>query len=165
MPAFSFDVVSDYDKQEINNVYEQARRELTGRYDFKDTAASIDWLDGDRTGLKLTAENEYQLDAMLEIVRKKLAGRGQPQKLLDASRTPVTANMTTSLEVPFKHGLDQDKAKRITSLIRSNYPKAKTQIQGDAVRVTSASKDELQAIQALLNQQDFDFPLDFTNYR
>jgi cyclic-di-GMP-binding protein len=165
MATFSFDVVSEYDKAEMNNVFDQTRREIDSRYDFKGTPAELEWINGDKTGLKVTGNGDWQIDAILDIVRKKLATRGQSQKTLDISKEPVVANLKTTKEVPFKQGLDQDKAKKITSLIRDSYPKVKTQIQGDAVRVTGTSKDDLQAVIQLLKQQDFDFPVAFTNYR
>jgi uncharacterized protein YajQ (UPF0234 family) len=164
MANFSFDVVSEYDKAEMNNVFDQTERELTSRYDFKGTPAAIEWLD-DKVGFKITGNGEWQIDAILDIVRKKLATRGQSQKVLDTSKQVIESNLKTTKEVPFKKGLDQEKAKKITALIRDSAPKAKTQIQGDAVRITSTSKDDLQAVMQLLRTQDFDFPLTFTNYR
>lgn len=165
MANFSFDIVSDYDKAEMNNVLDQTQRELDSRYDFKGTSAALDWLDGDKTGLKVTGDSQYQLDAIVDIVRKKLATRGQSQKVLDTSKEPVTSNLKMTWEVPFKKGLDQEKAKKITAAIRDNHPKVKPQIQGGEVRVTSNSKDDLQSVMQLLKSQDFDFPLSFTNYR
>jgi uncharacterized protein YajQ (UPF0234 family) len=165
MANFSFDVVSDYDKAEMNNVFDQVQREMSNRYDFKGTPAAIEWLDGDKTGLKITGNGDWQIDAILDIVRKKLAARGQSQKVLDVSRETHESNLRTTKEVPFVQGLDQEKAKKITKLIASEYSKVKTQIQGDAVRVTSNSKNDLQAIMQLLRSQEFDFPLNFTNYR
>lgn len=165
MANFSFDAVSEYDKAEMNNVFDQAQRELANRYDFKGTPAALEWQNTDKTGLKITGNGDWQIDAILDIVRKKLASRGQSQKTLDTSKEPVAANLKTTKEVPFKQGLDQEKAKRITKLIQAELPKVKTQIQGDAVRITSNSKDDLQAVIQLLKSQDFDFPLNFTNYR
>jgi uncharacterized protein YajQ (UPF0234 family) len=165
MANFSFDIVCDYDKAEINNIFDQSRREIDTRYDFKGTPAAIDWLNADKTGLKITGNGDWQIDAILDIVRKKLAARGQSQKILDVTKNSTTNNMQTVKEVPFIKGLDQEKAKKITSLIRTDYPKVKTQIQGDEVRVTSAKKDELQAVIQLLKNQDFDFPLSFINFR
>lgn len=165
MAQFSFDVVSEYDKAEMNNVFDQVLREMANRYDFKGTPAEIEWLNAEKTGLKVIGSGDWQIDAILDIVRKKLAARDQSQKVLDTSAEFVTSNMKTTKDVPFKQGLDHEKAKKITSLIRDNVPKAKSQIQGDAVRVTSASKDDLQAVMQLLRTQDFDFPLSFTNYR
>jgi len=165
MANFSFDIVSDYDKAEMNNVFDQTQREMANRYDFKGTPAEVDWLDSDKTGLKVIGSGDWQIDAILDIVRKKLAARDQSQKVLDTSKEPVVANLKTTKEVPFKKGINQDDAKKITSLVRDNYPKVKTQIQGDEVRVTSSSKNDLQDVMQLLRQQDFDFPLSFTNYR
>jgi hypothetical protein len=165
MGTFSFDIVSEYDKAEMNNVFDQAQRELTARYDFKGTPAAVDWLDGDKSGLVVTGNGDWQIDAILDIVRKKLAARNQNQKVLDTSKDPVVANLKTTKNVPFKQGLDQEKAKTITKLIREQYPKAKPIIQGDAVRVSSTSKDELQAIMQLLRTHEFDFPVSFTNFR
>lgn len=165
MANFSFDAVSEYDKAEMNNVFDQAQREMTGRYDFKDTPAELDWLNPEKTGLKVTGSGDWQIEAILDIVRKKLAAREQSQKVLDTSKEAVVSNLKTTKEVPFRQGLDQEKAKKITSLIRDSYPKMKTQIQGDTVRVTSNSKDDLQAVMQLLRQQDFDFPVNFTNFR
>lgn len=165
MANFSFDIVSDYDKAELNNVFDQARREIESRYDFKGTPASLEWLNGDKTGLKVTGNGEWQIEAILDIVRKKLATRGQSQKLLDTSAEVVESNLKATQEVTFKQGLDQTKAKKITSLIRESHPKVKTQIQGDAVRVTSGSKDDLQQVMQLIKSQDFDFPVSFDNFR
>lgn len=165
MANFSFDVVSEYDKAEMNNVFDQTEREMANRYDFKGTPAAIEWLNSDKTGIKVTGNGEWQIDAILDIFRKKLATRGQSQKVLDTSKEVVESNLKTTQEVPFKKGLDQEKAKKITSLVRDHLPKVKTQIQGDAVRVMSTSKDDLQAVIQLLKTQDFDFPLSFSNYR
>ena len=164
MANFSFDIVSEYDKAEMNNVFDQTQREIDSRYDFKGTPAAMEWLD-DKKGFKVIGNGEWQIDAILDIVRKKLATRGQDQKVLDTSRELVESNLKSSKEVPFKQGLDQDKAKQLTKLIREQYPKVKPQIQGDAVRVQSTSKDDLQAVMQLLRGQDLDFPLSFTNYR
>ena len=164
MANFSFDVESDYDKAEMNNVFDQVQREIDSRYDFKGTPAAIEWLD-DKKGLKVTGSGEWQIDAILDIVRKKLATRGQSQKTLDTNKELVESNLKTTKEVPFKQGLDQEKAKQLTKLIREEYPKVKPQIQGDVVRVISSSKDDLQSVMQLLKAQDLDFPLGFTNYR
>lgn len=165
MANFSFDIVSDYDKSELNNVVDQAQREIANRYDLKGTKAGIDWTDSDKIALKITGDNDFHIDAILDIVRKKLAIRGQSQKVLDTTKDPITSNMQITKVVNLKKGLDQEKAKKITSLIREQLPKVKTQIQGEEVRVTSPKKDELQAVMTLLKSQDFDFPIEFTNYR
>lgn len=165
MANFSFDIVSEYDKAEMNNVFDQVQREIQSRYDFKGTPAAVEWLDADKSGLRVIGSGEWQIDAILDIVRKKLAARGQSQKVLDTTRDVSESNLKATQEVPFKQGLDQDKAKKITKLLRDSHPKTKTQIQGEAVRVTSNSKDELQAVMQLLREQDFDFPIIFNNFR
>lgn len=165
MANFSFDAVSEYHKAELNNVFDQVQREIAARYDFKGTPAALEWLNADKTGFKVTGNGDWQIDAILDIVRKKLAARNQSQKILDVSGEVVTSNMKSTKEVPFKKGLDQDKAKKITSVIREKFPKVKTQIQGEAVRVTSNSKNDLQDVMQLLRAQDYDFPVSFTNYR
>jgi uncharacterized protein YajQ (UPF0234 family) len=165
MANFSFDIVSEYDKAEMNNVFDQAQREIASRYDFKGTPAELEWLNADKTGLKVTGNGDWQIDAILDIVRKKLASRDQSQKVLDTSKESTITNLKTTKEVLFKQGLDQDKAKKITSLIRDTYPKVKTQIQGQEVRITSGSKDDLQAVMQLIRSKDFDFPVNFTNFR
>jgi uncharacterized protein YajQ (UPF0234 family) len=165
MANFSFDIVSDYDKAEMNNVVEQARKELSSRYDFKGTQADLDWVDGEKTGLKITGDSDYHIEAILDIIRKKLATRGLSQKVLDITKEATTTNLKTTKEVPFKKGLSSENARKITKLIREDYPKVKPTIQGDEVRVVSPKKDELQAVIQLLKQADFDFPLEFTNFR
>ncbi len=164
MANFSFDVVSEYDKAEMNNVFDQSVREIDTRYDFKGTPALLEWM-YDKKGLKITGNGEWQIDAILDIVRKKLATRNQSQKVLDTTKDPVIANLKTTKEVLFKQGLDQEKAKKISSTIREKYPKVKPTIQGDTVRVISSSKDDLQAVMQLLNTQEFDFPIGFTNFK
>jgi uncharacterized protein YajQ (UPF0234 family) len=164
MANFSFDVVSDYDKAEINNVFLQASREITNRYDFKNTPASLDWL-GDKTGFTITGGSDMQIEAITDIVRRGLIARGQSTKVLDLSRDATTSNLRTVKEVPFVAGLDSDKAKQVTKVIRDAFPKAKPQVQGDVVRVTSSSKDELQKVMQLMKGADFEFPLSFTNFR
>ena len=164
MATFSFDIVSEYDKGEMNNVFMQTQREVETRFDFKNTPASIEWL-GEKAGFKITGSGEWQIDTITDIVRKKLATRGQSSKSLDLTKPITESNLRAQKEIPFKEGLDQDKSKQITKLLKERFPKVKTQIQGDAVRATSSSKDELQAVMQLLTAQDFDFTLNFTNYR
>ncbi len=165
MSQSSFDIVSDYDLSEINNVFDQTQREIANRYDFKGTSASLEWLDGEKTGLKITGDNQFQLDSIAEIVRKKLASRNQSQKVIDTSAEPETVNLKMTWIVTFQKGLDQEKAKKITKLIRDEYPKIKTQIQGEEIRVTGQKKDELQSVMQLVKRQEFDFPVSFTNFR
>lgn len=163
--TFSFDIVSDYNLAEVINAVDQANREIGTRYDLKGANCSLEFRDADKSGLKIVGDSDFHIDAILDIVRKKLATRGVSLKTLDVTNKPVVSNLKTTLDVPFKKGLDQEKAKKVTSLIRDQYPKIKTQIQGAEVRVFSPKKDELQLVMQLLQKQDFDFPIDFTNYR
>ena len=164
MATFSFDIVSEYNKAEMNNVFAAVEKEIANRYDFKGTPAAIEWL-GDKSGFKITGAAAWQLDTITDIIRKKLVTRGESSKSLDLTKEIVESNLKASQEIPFKQGLDQDNAKRITKLLRDELPKVKTQIQGNLVRATSGSKDDLQAAMRLLDAQDFDFVLKYTNYR
>lgn len=164
MPTFSFDIVSTYDKAEMNNVFSQTEKEIDNRFDFKGTPAAVEWI-GDKTGIKIIGAGDWQIENILDILRKKLAARNQSSKSLDLSKEIITANLKSSKEVPFIAGLSQDKAKQITALLRENAPKVKGIIQGDVVRVASSSKDELQNVMRLIQSQDFDFPVNYENYR
>ncbi len=164
MAHFSFDIVSTYDKAEMNNVHSAAQRDIANRYDFKGTPAAVDWL-GDKIGFVITANSDWQLESVLDIVRKHLAARGLSAKVLDLDKAPVTSNLKVTQEIPFKDGLSQDNAKEISKLLRDTHPKLKPSIQGDAVRVTGSSKDELQAAMQTVNSHGFDFPVSYTNYR
>lgn len=164
MAQFSFDIESTYDKAEMNNVEQLVTREIDNRYDFKGTPAAIEWL-VDKKGFKVIGSNEWQVEAIIELIGKQLAKRGMTSKVLDMTGTSNEANMRAWQDVPFKDGLKQDDAKKITALLKERHPKAKAQIQGDAVRVSSASKDELQAVMTTLREANFAFPLTFTNYR
>jgi uncharacterized protein YajQ (UPF0234 family) len=148
----------------MNNVFMQAEKEITNRYDFKGTPAAVEWL-GDKAGFKVIGSSEWQIDAIIDILRKKLATRNQTSKSLDLSKDVTESNLKATKEIPFIAGLDQDKAKQITKLLRDTAPKVKAQIQGEAVRVTSASKDELQNVMRLLDAEDLAFPVQYTNYR
>lgn len=148
----------------MNNVFALTQKEISNRYDFKGTPAEIDWL-GDKAGFKVIGANEWQIDSIIDIVRKKLASREQSSKVLDLSKTITVSNLKATKEVPFIAGLDQEKAKQISKLIRDDYPKVKPQIQGEAVRVISTSKDDLQSVMQLIRGHDFDFPVAFNNYR
>ena len=164
MATFSFDIASTYDKAEMNNVFLQTQKEIENRYDFKGTPAAIEW-SGDKTGLKITGAGDWQIENIIDIMRKKLAARNQSSKSLDLTKEIVTANLKATKEIPFISGLSQEKAKQITSLLREKAPKVKALIQGDIVRVTSPSKDELQNVIQLIAAQDFDFATSFENYR
>jgi uncharacterized protein YajQ (UPF0234 family) len=164
MATFSFDIVSEYDKAEMNNVFAGVQKEITGRYDFKNTPAEIDWMP-DKVGFKVVGANDWQVESIIDIIRKKLSSRELSSKVLDLSKDMVVSNLKTTKEIPFIAGLDQDKAKQITKLLRDELPKLKPQIQGDAVRVVGSSKDDLQSAMQQVRAADFDFPVAFNNFR
>lgn len=164
MANFSFDIVSDYDLAKVTNAVEQSQRDIANRYDFKGTSASIEFIE-DKKGVKVVGDNQFHLDSISDILRKRLASSGVNQKILDVSSEPVTSNLKMTWAITFRKGLDQEKAKKITKLIREELPKVKTQIQGEEIRVTSQKKDELQAAMQKVRSTDFDFPVEFTNFR
>jgi len=164
MATFSYDIVSEYDKAEMNNVFALVQKDISNRFDFKNTPAEIDWM-SDKVGFKVIGANEWQIESIIDIIRKKLTSRNQSSKTLDLTKTIVTSNLKASQEIPFIAGLTQEKAKQITKVLREEVPKVKATIQGEEVRVTSGSKDDLQTAMRLLEGQDFDFPLAFTNFR
>lgn len=164
MATFSFDIESTYDIGEMNNVYDQTQRELQTRYDLKGTHAQLEWLE-DKKGVKIYGDNQYHLDAIIDMLRKKSASRNISQKTFDTSNEPETTNLRMIWEVPFKNGLKQDDAKKVSKLIRDELPKVKTQIQGDSIRVMSPKKDELQSAMQLLRAAELDFPIVFTNLK
>jgi cyclic-di-GMP-binding protein len=162
----SFDIVSEFDVQEMNNAIDQTKREIQTRYDFKGTNPEIDFEEG-KNGLMINVDSEYKLTALLDILESKMVKRDLSLKILDKSKTPEQASGgRVRKSVPFKKGLSQDDAKKIAKLIREHYPKVKANIQGETVRVVSASRDDLQGVMALLRgAQDFDFPLQFNNFK
>lgn len=165
MAQFSFDIECNYDASELNNVLDQTKREIANRYDFKNTSCNIDWQDSSKTVIVLNGDNEFHIDAIIDILRKKLALRGQSQKTIDVSAEVTTSNLKATKKIPLVKGLDQSKSKQITALLKEQAPKVKTQIQGDVVRVSSPKKDELQLAINALKTHEFDFPVIFTNYR
>jgi len=164
MANYSFDIVSEYDISEITNAVDQAKREINQRYDLKSTAAGLDFTDKTKESITLTGDADYQLTMVLDIVRKRFAARNLDQKILDTSSKPEQGN-PWRWQVTFKKGIATDDAKKITKKIRDSFPKIKTQIQGEAVRVTGSSKDDLQSVMQLVSALDLDFPVQFNNYR
>ena len=148
----------------MNNVEQLVTREIANRYDFKGTPAAIEWFT-DKKGFKVIGSNEWQLDAVVDMIGKQLAKRGMTSKVLDLSGRVTEANLRAWKDVPFKDGLSQDDAKKLTKILKESHPKVKTQIQGASVRATSNSKDELQAVMQTIRASDPDFPVVFTNYR
>ena len=164
MSTFSYDIESTFDSGEMNNTFDQTSKELSQRYDLKGTHTALEWLD-DKSGVKIYGDTQFHLDAVMDTLRKKAAKRGISQKVFDVSQTPETTNLRMIWCVPFRNGLKQDDAKKVTKLLKEKMPKVKTQIQGDGIRVMSPKKDELQSSMQILREADFSFPLVFTNYR
>ncbi len=164
MADSSFDVVSKVDRQEVDNALNQASKEVSQRYDFKNIGASIAW-SGEK--IVLVANSAERVLAILDVFETKLIKRGISLKALDTGDgEPKPSGKEYRLEATVKEGLAGDAAKKVTKIIRDEGPKGvKTQITGDEVRVTSKSRDDLQTIIALLKGADLDFAVQFTNYR
>jgi uncharacterized protein YajQ (UPF0234 family) len=159
----SFDVVSKVDRQEVDNAVRQTEKELSTRFDFRNTGAAIAWAGED--GVNLTAETEERVKAALEVFKEKLVKRHISLKALDAGAARASGK-TYRIDAKIVQGIDSDKAKQISKLIRDEGPKGvQAQIQGDQLRVTGKKKDDLQAVIALLKGGDFGIALQFTNYR
>ena len=163
MADSSFDIVSKVDRQEADNALNQTQKELATRFDFKGTDTTIEWK-GELT-IEITSSTEDRVKAALEVLRDKLVKRGVSLKALKAT-DPRLSGKEYKINGDFLAGISQEQAKKISKLIRDEGPKSvKTQIMGDELRVTSKSRDDLQAVQALLRDADLDFAVQFTNYR
>ena len=163
MADSSFDIVSKIDRQEVDNALNQAVKEIQQRYDFKGTGASIEWRGED--GIEITANAEERAQAVLDVFQTKLVKRGISLKVLDSGE-PRQSGKETKLSSSLKEGISTEQAKKVSKLIRDDGPKgAKVQIQGDELRVSSKSRDDLQAIIALVKEADLDFAVQFVNYR
>ena len=159
----SFDIVSKIDHQEADNALNQAARELTQRFDFKNTGASISW-QGDNA-VEISANAEERALAVLDVFKDKLVKRGISLKALDAG-DPRQSGKEVKISATLSDGITQEQAKKVSKLIRDEGPKGvKVQIQGDELRVSSKKKDDLQQVQALVKGADLDFAVQFTNYR
>lgn len=162
MADSSFDVVSKVDRQEVDNALNQAAKEIAQRYDFKNVGASIAWSGDD---VEMRASTEERVKAVLDVFQEKLIRRGVSLKALDAGE-PVASGKEFRLRASLQEGLSQENAKKLAKLLRDEGPKSvKAQVQGDELRVSSKSRDDLQAAIALLKGQDLDFAVQFVNYR
>ena len=158
----SMDVVSKVDRQEVDNALNQAAKEVHQRFDFKNTDASIRW---SGESIEIEANSEERAKAVLDVFQTKLVKRGVSLKSLDADE-PRSSGKLYKISATTTEGISQENAKKVSKLIRDEGPKGvKAQIQGDELRVSSKSRDDLQAIQALIKAQDYDFAVQFTNYR
>jgi cyclic-di-GMP-binding protein len=163
MADSSFDIVSKVDRQEADNALNQAAKELATRFDFKNTDTTIEWKG--ELGVEITSSTEDRAKAALEVFRDKLVKRGLSLKAFEAG-DPRQSGKETKISGTFKAGISQEQAKKLGKLIRDEGPKSvKTQVMGDELRVTSKSRDDLQAVQALVKGADLDFAVQFDNYR
>ena len=163
MADSSFDIVSKLDQQEIDNAINQTQREVSQRFDFKNTGATIT-RSGDHA-VEISANADDRATAVLDVFKDKLIKRNQSLKILDASE-PRQSGKESKIGVALKEGISQENAKKIGKLIRDEGPKGvKVQVQGDELRVSSKKRDDLQEVIALVKAQDYDFAVQFTNYR
>ncbi len=162
MADSSFDIVSKVDLTEVKNAIQQTMREIENRFDFKGSVSSVE-LEGEH--LKLHSDDEFKMNQLVEVLQGKLIKRGVSTKALELGKLEPAAKMTVRQEVKLKQGLDSDTAKKIVKLIKDSGKKVTTQIQGDQVRVTGKSKDDLQAVMQLLRSADLPVDLQFVNYR
>ncbi|WP_040158160.1 YajQ family cyclic di-GMP-binding protein [Nigerium massiliense] len=158
----SFDVVSKVDHQEVDNALNMAAKEVRQRFDFKGTDASIRW---SGEVVEMEANGEERVKAVLDVFQGKLIKRGVSLKSLDVGE-PRLSGKTWKITASIEQGISQENAKKISKLVRDEGPKGvKCQIQGDELRVSSKKRDDLQAVQSLIKGQDYDFAVQFTNYR
>lgn len=163
--AVSFDITSTVDLQEVDNAVNQARKEVAQRYDFKNSRATVE-LDRAASTLALMADDEFKMNALWEIVQTRMVRRGVPVKNLKAGTLERAANDTVRRVVTLQQGIPSETAREIVKFIKdTKLKKVQVAIQGDQLRVSSASKDELQEAIRLLREQDFGIALQFGNYR
>ena len=159
----SFDIVSKIDRQEADNALNQAAKEISTRFDFRGVGASIAW--SGEHGVEIRANSEERAKAVLDVFKEKLVRRGVSLKAVDPG-DPKPSGKEFRLGVSLKEGISQENAKKVSKIIRDEGPKGvKAQVQGEELRVSSKSRDDLQSVISLLKSKDFDFALQFTNYR
>jgi uncharacterized protein YajQ (UPF0234 family) len=158
----SFDVVSDFDEQELRNALDQVRREVGQRYDFKGVTVE---LTQNKDDITLVTDDEHRAAAIKDLIESKAIRRDLSLKIFDWGTVEPAGGNKVRQVIKLRRGLTEEIAKRLTKLIRDEFPKVKSQIQGDAVRVTSKSKDELQKVIVRLRELDEPVPLQFQNYR
>lgn len=158
----SFDVVSQFDEQELLNAIDQTRREVQTRYDLKDTKTEISQ---GEDSITIVTESSLSLKSVRDILESKAIRRGLSLKIFKPGKEENAAGSRVRQVIQLQQGLSQELAKEISKYIRDNYPKVRPQIQGDAVRVTAKSRDDLQAVIKLLKEKDYPVALQFINYR
>ncbi len=161
----SFDIVSEINMQELDNAVAQAVKEVTTRYDFKGSAASISEVNHKDKEITLTADAEQQLDAVKRVLVEKMIKRGVDSKCLDYQKLEHATHKTVRQKAKLKSGIDRDTAKTIQKAIKDLKLKVNASIQGEALRVTGAKRDDLQAVMAHLRENNPGIPLQFNNFR
>jgi uncharacterized protein YajQ (UPF0234 family) len=160
----SFDVVSQYDEQELANALDQTHREITTRFDLKDTHTEMTY-DAKKKTITILTNSEFTLKNVRDVFETKIVRRGLSIKILKPGDIEQAGGSRVRQVIELQSGITQDLAKEITKLIRDSFPKVKGQIQGDAVRVVGKNRDDLQAVIAALKAKDYLVPLQFINYR
>jgi uncharacterized protein YajQ (UPF0234 family) len=160
----SFDVVSKVDMQEVLNAVQQATKEITQRFDFKGSKSSIE-LNKDRAEIILTSDDEYKLKSVTDILKSKLVKRNVSLKSLNYGKIEQASGGTVRQIVTLQQGISPERAKNIIKLIKDTKLKVQAEIQKDQIRIRAKKIDDLQAIIKMLKEKDFDFHLDFMNYR
>jgi len=162
MADFSFDVVSDFDQQELVNALDQVRREIATRYDFKGSKSALEL---GKTDITLVADDDFRAAAVKDLVQSKAVRRNLSLKIFEWGRIEPAAGGTVRQVIGLKRGLTADQAKELSKHVREQFPKVKVSIQGDTLRVISPKKDELQAVITDLRGLDYPVALQFINYR
>ncbi len=160
--TYSFDIVSDFDRQELVNALDQTNREIISRYDLKDTQTTVE-LAEDK--IMINTASEMTLDAVHDMLQSKAIKRNLSLKIFDYGKIESASGNRVRQEITLKKGISQEIAKQISKLIRDEFKKIQASIQGDVVRVTAKDKDELQGVIQRLKQEDLPVALQFTNYR
>jgi len=160
--TFSFDIVSDFDRQELVNAVDQAEREIKSRYDLKDTNTTVELGEDD---IVINTSSDFTLEAIHTILQTKASKRNLSLKIFDYGKVESASGNRVRQVIKLTKGLSQENAKKVTKLIKEEFKKVQASIQGDAVRVSAKSKDELQEIIQRFKQEDFPQALQFTNYR
>lgn len=160
--TYSFDVVSDFDRQELVNTIDQTTREIGSRYDLKDTKTTVEL---GEDAITVNTDSEFTLQAIHTILQTKAARRELSLKIFDYGKIESASGSRVRQEIKLQKGISSELGKQISKLIRDEFKKIQASIQGDAVRVSAKSKDELQAVIQRLKQEDYPVALQFTNYR
>ncbi len=158
----SFDIVSQFDEQELVNAIDQTRREVLTRYDLKDTKTEIVH---NKDNITFVTDSSLTLKNVRDILETKAVRRGLSLKIFKPGKEEIAAGGKVRQVIQLQQGLSQELAKQISKQIRDEYPKVRPQIQGEAIRVVAKSRDELQAVIALLKQKDYPVALQYINYR